>query len=246
MTRSRSVAVLWIALAWAGCAVIGKPPPPVDEPATVSAAVAPDDPDPGRFAAEIDVFTRWDRKNAVPADPVLFVGSSSIRMWPTAERFPDLPVVNRGFGGSHISDVNALLEQVVLPYAPRAVVFYAGDNDIASGKSPERVRDDYAAFVEAVHARYPDADIIWVPIKPSLSRWDMWPAMREANALVQTLSDAHPRLHYADLATPMLGADGKPRPELFIEDGLHLSPAGYTVWTTHLRPVLDQALGIDD
>ena len=245
MARPLPVFVVLTALAagWAGCTAIGRPPPPVEEPAMRAEAVSVDDPDPGRFAAEIEAFERWDSKNAIPAEPVLFVGSSSIRMWPTAERFPDLPVVNRGFGGSHISDVNALLNQVVLRYAPRAVVFYAGDNDIASGKSPARVRDDYVAFVEAVHARFPEADIIYLPIKPSLARWDRWPEMKEANALVRTYSDSDPDLHYADLATPMLGEDGRPRPGLFIEDGLHLSPEGYTVWTTHLRPVLDQALG---
>ena len=88
------------------------------------------DPDPERFTEEIDAFARWDAKNAPPDDPIVFVGSSSIRFWNTAERFPLLPIVNRGFGGAHISDVNHFLEQTVLRYAPSIIVFYAGDNDI--------------------------------------------------------------------------------------------------------------------
>ena len=197
------------------------------------------DPDPVRFAEEIDAFQQWDRKNAVPAAPLLFVGSSSIRFWPTAERFPGLPVVNRGFGGSHISDVNHYLDRIVLPYAPHAIVFYAGDNDIAGEKSPVQVLDDYRAFVEQVHTALPETPIFFIPIKPSLSRWSLWPQMQEANALIAAYSDQHASLFYVDTATPMLGEDGTPMPDLFIDDGLHLSVAGYDLWTRILKPSLD-------
>jgi hypothetical protein len=114
------------------------------------------DPDPQRFAKGIAAFERWDRKNAWPADPILFVGSSSIRMWPTRESFPRLPVLNRGFGGAHISDVNHYFDRVVAPYSPRAIVFYCGDNDIAAGKTPERVLADFRRFVDLVRARLPE------------------------------------------------------------------------------------------
>ena len=98
----------------------------------------PADPDPNRFAAEIKAFAEWDSRNAVPADPVLFVGSSSIRLWRTHESFPDLPVVNRGFGGSQVSDLLHFADRVVFPYKPSVIVFYAGDNDLAAGKSAQR------------------------------------------------------------------------------------------------------------
>jgi lysophospholipase L1-like esterase len=195
-------------------------------------------PDPARFAAEISAFATWDTRNAAPANGVLFVGSSTIRMWPTAVRFPDLPVINRGFGGSHISDVNHYLDQTVLKYSPAVVVLYAGDNDIADKKSSRRVLEDYQQFVTRVVAARATTDIIFIAIKPSPSRWALWPAMREANALVKAYADAHPRLHYVDIVPPMMGADDQPRPELFVADRLHLSPAGYDEWTRVLATVI--------
>lgn len=189
------------------------------------------DPDPARFAKDIALFEEWDRKNAPPKDAVLFVGSSTIRLWPTAERFPDWPVINRGFGGSHISDVNHYLDRVVLKYDARVILFYAGDNDIGNGKSPAQVLEDYQAFVSRVRAARPDAHIIFLPVKPSLARWTLWETMRTLNEMVRKYSATQPRLHYIDVAPPMLGSDGRPRPELFIEDGLHMSAAGYDLWT---------------
>lgn len=200
------------------------------------------DPDPNRFAGEIKVFAEWDSKNATPPEPVLFAGSSSARLWRTHESFPDLPVVNRGFGGSHISDVIHYAEQVILPYKPRVIVFYAGDNDIAGGKSPQRVAEDYRRFVKLVHATLPTAKIVFVTIKPSGQRWSLWPRMNEANTLIRNFCDQDERLFFADLATPLLGGDGQPRPELFLADQLHLNPQGYAVWTQSLRPILHKIL----
>lgn len=198
--------------------------------------------DPSRFAGEIDAFRQWDEKNSFPEDGVLFVGSSSIRLWATAVDFPDLPVINRGFGGSQIPDVLAHLDAVALKYRPRVVVFYAGDNDIQAGRAPEQVLADYRTFVERVRAARADTRFVYIPIKPSIARWERWPEMQRANALVRELTDASPGLYYADTAGPMLGADGRPRPELFVDDGLHLSAAGYEVWTAVVRPVVDRAL----
>ena len=162
--------------------------------ATVSWAGAGEvaDPDPNRFGKDIESFVAWDSKNAVPADPILFVGSSSIRMWKTRESFPDLPVINRGFGGSHISDVIHFTDRIVLPYAPKLIVFYAGDNDMAGGKSAARVLCDYRRFVELVHVRLPDTSIIFIPIKPSGSRWSLWPEMTKANGLIEAFSGKDP------------------------------------------------------
>ncbi len=198
------------------------------------------DPDPNRFADEINAFEQWDRKNAVPRQPVLFVGSSSIRYWLTAASFPDVSVINRGFGGAHISDVHHFAERIVLKYAPSAVIFYAGDNDVAGGKSPEQVFEDYRAFVRLVHDALPATPILFLPIKPSLSRWALWPRMEQANKLIRDYSDKEPLLFYADIATPMLGRDGNPRPALFVEDGLHLSETGYQLWTRIVAPYLDR------
>lgn len=202
----------------------------------------PADPDPNRFAKDVASFAAWDSKNAVPADPILFVGSSSIRMWRTHESFPDLPAINRGFGGSHISDVIHFAERIVLPYEPKMIVFYAGDNDVAGGKKAARILRDYRRFVHLVHNDFPDTSIIFIPIKPSGSRWSLWPEMDKANHLIRDLSQKDKRLFFADLATPLLTADGTPDNSLFLKDQLHLNAKGYAVWTKALRPVIRQAL----
>jgi len=199
-------------------------------------------PDPARFAKAIETFINWDQKNAVPDKPILFVGSSSIRMWKTRNSFPDYPVINRGFGGSHISDVNFYLNDVVLKYNPRVIVFYAGDNDIAGKKSPLQVLDDYISFVKTVKEKLPDIKIIYIPIKPSIARWEMWPDMQKTNDLIKKYSLKNSFLYYADTATSMLGADGKPGAGLFLDDGLHLNEKGYELWTGIVKPVLEETL----
>ena len=200
------------------------------------------DPDPNRFSKDIESFGSWDSKNAVPADPILFVGSSSIRMWRTHESFPNWPVINRGFGGSHISDVIHFADRVVLPYAPKLIVLYAGDNDVAGEKSAARVLRDYRRLVDLVGAKLPDTPIVYITIKPSGQRWSLWPEMHKANDLIKAFSAQHDRLFFADLGTPLLGADGKPDDGFFLKDRLHLNAKGYRVWTKALAPVIERAL----
>jgi lysophospholipase L1-like esterase len=168
----------------------------------------------------------------------VFVGSSSIRLWPTAHDFPGLPVINRGFGGSTIADVNRFAERIVFKYNPSVIVFYSGDNDIAGGQSPEKVFTDFAKFVESARENLGDTPIIYLPIKPSIARWKLWPQMQLVNRRVQDLAKSDKNLHYVDTATPMLGADGRPRPELFRDDSLHLNERGYAVWNEIVRPQL--------
>ncbi len=190
-------------------------------------------------------FEHWDSKNTFPSDAVLFVGSSSIKLWPTREYFEGLPVINRGFGGSQISEVNYFAERIVLRYGPKVIVFYAGDNDVAAGKNAKRVFDDYKKFVKLVRAELPATRIIYVGIKPSRSRWSLWPVMNEANMMIKEFSEKDGRLYYFDSATPLLGNDGKPNVEFFLKDQLHLNEKGYEVWTRQLRPILEKAFKAD-
>jgi lysophospholipase L1-like esterase len=132
---------------------------------------------------------------------------------------------------------------VVLSYKPKVIVFSAGDNDVAGGKSARRVAEDYRRFVTLVHAKLPAARIVFVTIKPSRRRWSLWPQMNETNMLIQGFCEQDERLFLADLATPLLDADGMPMSDLFLADQLHLSPQGYAVWAKALRPILSQALG---
>jgi hypothetical protein len=164
----------------------------------------PADPDPNRFAEEIKAFQEWDSKNAVPAEPVLFVGSSTIRMWRTHDSFPDLPVINRGFGGSHIADVIHFADRIVLPYKPRVIVFYAGDNDIAAGKSAQRVFEDYRKLVGVVQAKLPATRMIFLAIKPSESRWSFWPESMKANELIRSFCRKDSRLSFVPTASPIM------------------------------------------
>jgi lysophospholipase L1-like esterase len=197
-------------------------------------------PDPERYRESIEMFKWLDTKNSLPSDPVLFVGSSSIRLWETVTYFPGYPVINRGFGGSHISDVNYFIESLVLKYNPKVIVFYAGDNDIAFGKNIDRVFDDYVEFVKAVKTHLPQTQIIYLPIKPSIARWSLWDIMEQTNLKIQQYSNTDKMLHFVDLATPMLDCDGKPDSTLFISDGLHLNAKGYGVWSKILLPVVGE------
>lgn len=198
------------------------------------------DPDPLRYEKAIESFINWDKKNTYPDNAILFVGSSSIRLWETNRFFPDLPVINRGFGGSHISDVNFFFEKLVSKYKPKVIVFYAGDNDIAYNKQINDVYEDYTQFVNLVKKSDPETEIIYIPIKPSISRWIFWEKMQQTNQKIRNYSETNPKLHTIDMALPILNEAGQPDPSLFIEDGLHLSEKGYQLWVKILRPLLLQ------
>ena len=186
----------------------------------------------------IQGFEGRDAKMPPPKGAILFAGSSSIVGWNLPKCFPDLKTINRGFGGSQIADSTQFAGRFIIPRAPKTIVFYAGDNDIASGNAPERVLEDYKAFVKTVHDALPETRIIFIAIKPSIARWKLWEKMKAANALIEEHAKADKRLAYLDIATPMLGEDGKPKPELLAKDGLHLSAAGYELWTKLLLPHL--------
>jgi lysophospholipase L1-like esterase len=193
------------------------------------------------YENEIAAFEKADRKKMPPADATLFIGSSSIRFWTTlATDFPEIPTINRGFGGSHIPDSTFFADRIIFPYHPRQIVFYAGDNDLADGKSPEHLEADFKAFVAKVRSELPNAPIYFISIKPSLMRWKIVDKIREANDLIKQDTVADPSLHYVDVFTPMLGPDGKPRKTLFRPDGLHMTRAGYELWVSILKPMLRQ------
>ncbi|MEX1213197.1 MAG: GDSL-type esterase/lipase family protein [Balneolaceae bacterium] len=198
------------------------------------------DPDPARFDDQIGQFVRYDAQNSAPEEAILFTGSSSIRIWKTADAFPDYPILNRGFGGSHISDVLHFFDDVIGTYNPRLVIFYAGDNDVASGKSAEQTLADYQYLTTQVLALNNRVEMVFIPIKPSGSRWHLWEEMSRANEMVRSLSDRNPRLHYVDFATPMLSEDGTPDLSLLQDDQLHLTEKGYDVWNSILAPELER------
>jgi lysophospholipase L1-like esterase len=200
--------------------------------------VAP--PASAQWTTELREFARQDSLKKPPIASILFYGSSSIRMWETlATDFPDQPVLNRGFGGSRFPDAIQLFDKLVVRYRPRQVVLYEGDNDIASGAIPQEVYASFRTFEKLMRQKLPKSQLVFLSIKPSLARWELYPKMQEANNLIRQYIEKHPkRLRFIDVGTPMLGADGKPRPELFLEDGLHMTRVGYEIWTEAVRPVL--------
>lgn len=188
------------------------------------------------WAEDMAGFARADHQSPPPRGAIEFIGSSSIRMWTSlAADFPGRPVFNRGFGGSEVRDSTYYADRIVIPYAPCKVFLYAGDNDLNSGRSPLQVRDDVLAFVERVHRDLPRTTVEYISIKPSPSRAHLLPAITEANALVRDALASRPNTGYIDVHTPMLGADGQPDRRLFLEDMLHMTPAGYAVWTRALQ-----------
>jgi lysophospholipase L1-like esterase len=194
---------------------------------------------PADWLAEINALTRDDASHPPAVHGIVFVGSSSIRMWDTlALDFPGLPVIRRGFGGSELADSTFYLDRLVLAYRPDTVVLYAGENDINAGKSPETVAGDFRDFVAKLHAALPATHIIYVGMKPSPARWHLHEKFERGNALIATACAADPRLTFVDVWPAMLGADGQPRPELFREDKLHMKPAGYAIWVRLLNPLL--------
>lgn len=195
-------------------------------------------PDFSRWEKEIAAFERRDRDKAPPKNPVVFVGSSSIRLWDLSKSFPHLPALNRGFGGSQLADVVHFAPRIVLKYEPSLIVLYAGDNDIAAGKSPQRVFADFQAFTRIVHEKLPETRIVFLSIKPSVRRWALIDKIRQANRLIEAECKKDKRLGYLDVGRPMLGGDGKPRRELFAADGLHLNAKGYALWAEQLKPYL--------
>jgi lysophospholipase L1-like esterase len=192
-----------------------------------------------RWEKDVAAIEKRLKKDPPAAGGVAFVGSSSIRLWDLKTSFPDLDAVNLGFGGSQVSDQTHFAPRLVLPLAPRAVVFYAGDNDIAAGRTPEQVRDDFAAFAVRVHADLPKAHVLFVAIKPSIARWRQFKRQAQANALVKRACAGDGRLAFVDVVPAMLGPDGKPDPDLFVADGLHLSAKGYEVWAEAVAKALE-------
>jgi lysophospholipase L1-like esterase len=187
---------------------------------------------------EVQGIEQRDREKPPAEGGIVFAGSSSVRLWDVAKSFPSLPVINHGFGGSQIADVTHFADRLVLKQKPRVVVFYAGDNDIAAGKSPAQVADDFRAFAGAVHRALPKTKVVFLAVKPTPARWKLFDVQTKANALVESSCKGLDWLTYVDVVKPMLGEDGKPRPGLYARDGLHLSEEGYKVWTELVTPYL--------
>jgi len=232
MTRGKfpAVAILFLAVLACACGASRR----VEAPAGTAAAAR----GPEVWENDIAEFIRLDAAAFPPENAILFLGSSSIRMWDLAGSFPGLKTINRGFGGSYISDVAHYADRIIFPYSPRLIVFYAGDNDIADNKPPAALEADFNEFLRKIRERLPLAPVIYISIKPSPARWALWPEMREANSRIEASCARRAGCRFLRVDAAMLGRDGLPDPALFLEDGLHLNEKGYSLWTSLLEPLL--------
>lgn len=192
----------------------------------------------GIWEPAIRQFEEADRKNPPKEGGVVFVGSSSIRLWDLAASFPGMGALNRGFGGSQAADAARYADRIVIKYRPRLVIFYSGDNDLASKKSPETIRADVARFIDQVHQALPGTTILILSIKPSPARWALRDKQQATNALLRELAAGRKNVKFVDVGQVLLGADGRPRPELFLGDRLHLNREGYRRWSEVIAPLL--------
>ena len=189
---------------------------------------------------QIYQFEKADQAQPPKPGVIVFAGSSSIRLWHTlAEDMQPLDVLNRGFGGSQIAQVNRFADRIILPYRPRAVVLYAGDNDLTwSKKSPEAVLEDFKRFVAIVHSRLPETWIYYISMKPApVGDWELF---SKTNGMIEAYLRTQERAQFIDVSSAMLDAQGKLRPELYGDDPEHMNPAGYVLWTSIIKPVLLQ------
>ncbi|MBA9078912.1 SGNH/GDSL hydrolase family protein [Rufibacter quisquiliarum] len=206
---------------------------------SVSPVLAQKPDNPTIWEKEIMAFEKSDSLKMPPPGGILFVGSSSVRGWRSVgQDFPDKPVLNRGFGGSRIGDAVYYFDRIIKKYQPRQIFFYAGDNDIASGKNADMTFEKFKAFAKKVRDELPKTELVYLSIKPSPARWSMYPESEKANKKIKRYAWWHRKVKFVDVSTPMLGPDGKPRPELYIGDGIHMTPAGYKLWVEIVKPYL--------
>jgi len=200
---------------------------------------------PQSWEEDIKKFEAADKQNPPPQNAIVFIGSSSIVRWDLTKYFPEMgpKAINRGFGGTVAADATYYADRIVTPYKPAIVVYYSGDNDVETPTTSEQIAAEFVKFEQKVHKAVPNAKIIFISIKPSLRRWAFQDKMTKANAMVKSHISTGRNMVYLDVVPKMLGADGKPKPELFVQDGLHMTPAGYDIWTAAIKPLLTTGTG---
>ena len=229
-----------IILALAHTFLSAEAPPKIEAP-----AAAPAPAKAHAWEKEISRFEEQDKANPPAKNGVLFVGSSSIVFWDTAKAYPDLKPLNRGFGGSQLEDSNYFADRIIIPYHPKVIVVYAGDNDLKGNRSPQQVFQSFTEMHGKIRAALPEARLIFISIKPSPSRWTLWPKAQEANKMIAEAIAKDKLSAFCDVSPVMLDEKGEPKKEIFKPDMLHMNSDGYALWQKVLQPYLDKALAAE-
>lgn len=196
--------------------------------------------EPKPFYNDIQAFKKADKENPPAKNAILFVGSSSFTMWKDVQDyFPGYTIINRGFGGSTLSQAIDYADDIIIPYGPRQVVIYSGENDVAGGNvTAGEVEERFITLFKKIRAKLPEAHIVYISMKPSPSRKQLMPIMKEGNERIKEFLSKDKNAAFVDVYKLMLDGSGNPRPELFIEDMLHMNKTGYEIWKGAITPVL--------
>ncbi|MDR6513916.1 GDSL-type esterase/lipase family protein [Chryseobacterium camelliae] len=190
---------------------------------------------------DIQNFKKLDQENPPPKDAILLIGSSSFTKWTdVASYFPDKTIINRGFGGSRLTDLNDYADDLLNPYQPKQIIVYCGENDFADNKDlkAQVVVDRFKTFYKKIRARFPKIEVDYISIKYSPSRENLWPQMKEANKKIAAFMKKEPNAEFIDITKVMQDSSGNVRKDLFVEDMLHMTPEGYRLWTSVMKPYM--------
>jgi len=190
---------------------------------------------------DIQNFKKLDQENTPAKDAILLVGSSSFTKWTDVSNyFPDKTIINRGFGGSRLTDLNYYANDLLSPYQPKQIIVYCGENDFADNHKlkAKEVVNRYKTFYKKIREKFPNIEVDYISIKYSPSRENLWPQMKEANKKIAAFMKKEPNAEFIDITKAMEDANGNVRKELFVEDMLHMTPEGYQIWTKVMNPYM--------
>lgn len=199
-------------------------------------------PDPARYNGEVGGILDREAAQPPPQGGTLFIGSSNIRKWPILAAFPDLALINQGFGGSQVTDSTFFFDRLVLPFHPKLIVFHAGGNDLAAGRTPSEVAADVEEFVKKAHAELPDTKVIYVGLIPAPIRWQMEDKFHETTRLIAAALRHDRKVTFVDPEKLLLSPEGTIRPEIYESDHLHLNAQGYEIMTKMIAPYIKKGL----
>jgi lysophospholipase L1-like esterase len=193
------------------------------------------------FWDDIQAFKKQDSIQPPPQHAILFVGSSSFTKWTDVQGyFPNYTIINRGFGGSALPDLIRYENDVIFKYNPKEIVMYCGENDVAGSDTVtgQMVFERFKKLFTDTRKKYPSVPFVYISMKPSPSRWNLRQKMMTGNELIKNYLGKNKKTVFVNVWNSMLGPDGKPMDDIFIEDKLHMNEKGYAIWKKLIEPYL--------